>query len=310
MVVVLSGGVGGARLIRGLAAVCGQKDVTAVVNTGDDLEMWGLHVSPDLDIVTYTLAGIVEESRGWGTAGDTFSCLEQMKHLGQEGWFQLGDRDLATHIWRTAQMRRGKTLSGVARELCQLLGGEVTVLPMSDDPVATLMGTKERGEVHFEEYLVKYGARLTVEYVKYAGAERARPGAGVIEAIMEAEAVIVAPSNPVVSIGPILAVKGVRDALRDTPAPVVGISPIIRGRTVKGPADRLMSQLGYEASAYGVASLYRDFLDGFLIDVQDRDLVPRIAGLGVLVEATDTLMVSREAAAELAKKVLALACRC
>jgi LPPG:FO 2-phospho-L-lactate transferase len=290
--------------------VCGQEALTVVVNTGDDLEMWGLHVSPDLDIVTYTLAGEVDESKGWGLRGDTFFCLEQMGRLGRECWFQLGDRDLATHLVRSEMLRRGWTLSQVTRELCSAFGVTAGILPMSDDPVATRVGTRERGEVHFEEYLVKYGAAPTVEYVRYAGAEAARPAPGVLDAIRSAECVVVAPSNPVVSIGAILAIPGIRAALRETPAPVVGVSPLIRGRTVKGPADRMMAQLGYEVSACGVASLYADFLDGFVIDERDAGLEESVAKIGLTVHVTDTLMDSVRAASRLGGEVLDLARRC
>ena len=299
----LAGGVGAARFLQGLVRVVPEESVTVIVNTGDDVELYGLHISPDIDIVSYTLAGIVDESKGWGIRGDTFHFLDQMAKLGQETWFRIGDRDLATHVLRTKMLREGMTLSQATREITRMLGLRVNIIPMTDDPFTTVIVT-DVGEMHFQEYLVKRGARDRILRVEFRGAERARPAPGVLEALEEADWVIVCPSNPVVSIGTILSVRGVRNALRRSGATKVGISPIIGGRTVKGPADVMMRALGVEATAYGVAWLYRDFLDLFVMDVVDRDLKGRVEELGVKVHLTDTIMGGLEGRVRLAGEVV------
>jgi len=286
-----------------LVRVVPEESVTVIVNTGDDVELYGLHISPDIDIVSYTLAGIVDESKGWGIRGDTFHFLDQMAKLGQETWFRIGDRDLATHVLRTKMLREGMTLSQATREITRMLGLRVNIIPMTDDPFTTVIVT-DVGEMHFQEYLVKRGARDRILRVEFRGAERARPAPGVLEALEEADWVIVCPSNPVVSIGTILSVRGVRDALRRSGATKVAISPIIGGRTVKGPADVMMRALGVEATAYGVAWLYRDFLDLFVMDVVDRDLKGRVEELGVKVHLTDTIMGGLEGRVRLAGEVV------
>ena len=303
MITALAGGVGAARFLTGLLKLVNQKDLSVIVNTGDDIELFGLHISPDVDIVTYTLAGIVDEENGWGIKGDTFHCLEALRKFKGETWFNLGDRDLATHIFRTNLLKNGVKLSEVTARVSRLLGLEVTVLPMTDDRFETRVLIEE-GLVHFEEYFVKRGGKDEVLGVEFLGADRAKPAAGVLEAIREAEKVIVCPSNPIVSIGTILAVNGVRDALRHSDAKKVAVSPIIAGAPVKGPADKLMHGLGFEVSAFSVAELYSDFLDAFVLDVADSEEKRRIEKLGIEVEVTNTLMKSLEDKVELARTVL------
>ncbi len=303
MITALAGGVGAARFLTGLVKLVNQKDLSVIVNTGDDIELFGLHISPDVDIVTYTLAGIVDEEKGWGIRGDTFHCLEALRKFKGETWFNLGDRDLATHIFRTNLLKNGVKLSEVTARVSRLLGLEVAVLPMTDDRFETRVLIEE-GLVHFEEYFVKRGGKDEVLGVEFLGGDRAKPAAGVLEAIREAEKVIVCPSNPIVSIGTILAVNGVRNALRQSNAKKVAVSPIIAGTPVKGPADKLMRGLGFEVSAFSVAELYSDFLDTFVLDVADSAEKGRIEKLGIEVEVTNTLMKSLEDKVELARTVL------
>ena len=303
MITALAGGVGAARFLTGLLKLVNQKDLSVIVNTGDDIELFGLHISPDVDIVTYTLAGIVDEEKGWGIKGDTFHCLEALRKFKGETWFNLGDRDLATHIFRTNLLKNGAKLSEVTARVSRLLGLEVAVLPMTDDRFETRVLIEE-GLVHFEEYFVKRGGKDKVLGVEFLGGDRAKPAAGVLEAIREAEKVIVCPSNPIVSIGTILAVNGVRDALRQSDAKKVAVSPIIAGAPVKGPADKLMQGLGFEVSAFSVAELYSDFLDAFVLDVADSAEKGRIEKLGIEVKVTNTLMRSLEDKVELARTVL------
>jgi LPPG:FO 2-phospho-L-lactate transferase len=303
MITALAGGVGAARFLTGLVELVNQKDLSVIVNTGDDIELFGLHISPDVDIVTYTLAGIVDEEKGWGIRGDTFHCLEALRKFNGETWFNLGDMDLATHIFRTNLLKNGVKLSEVTARVSRLLGLEVAILPMTDDRFETRVLIEE-GLVHFEEYFVKRGGKDEVLGVEFLGGDRAKPAAGVLEAIMEAEKVIVCPSNPIVSIGTILAVNDVRDALRRTDAKKVAVSPIIDGAPVKGPADKLMRGLGFEVSAFSVAELYSDFLDAFVLDVADSAEKDRIEKLGIEVEVTNTLMKSLKDKVELARAVL------
>jgi LPPG:FO 2-phospho-L-lactate transferase len=288
-VVVLAGGVGAARFLEGVVQVVEPERVTAVVNIGDDTEFYGLTVSPDVDIVLYTLAGLVEPTQGWGIKSDTYGVLEMFERLGRERWFLLGDRDLAVHIHRTELLRRGLTPSQVTDDLRQRLGLNVRVLPMSDQPVRTTIRTPD-GWQPFQEYFVRRRAQDDVLEIRYDGAETAAPAPGLLDTIMQASVVLLSPSNPLVSIGTILAVAGVRDALRSTPAAIVGVSPIVGGATIKGPADRMMRGLGMEVSAVGVAQAYADFLDVLIIDEQDRDLAPRVAETGVRAVVTDTIM--------------------
>ncbi|WP_069801224.1 2-phospho-L-lactate transferase [Thermogemmatispora onikobensis] len=303
MIVVLAGGVGGARFLQGVVQVVPPAEVTAIVNTGDDREFYGLHVSPDIDIVIYTLAGIVDERHGWGIRDDTYHVMQQLTRYGHEDWFLLGDRDLATHIHRSQRLRQGQTPSEVTDELRRLFGLTLRILPMSDDPVATHIQTPV-GLLHFQEYMVKRRCQDEVQGVVFVGVEQARPAPGVLEALRQAEAVLLAPSNPIVSIGSILALPGVREALQATSATVAAVSPIVGGSPLKGPADKLMRGLGYEVSALGVARCYADFLDVMVIDQQDAALAPAIEALGPHVLVTDTIMRDQEAKARLAREVL------
>ena len=312
MIVVLAGGVGAARFLRGLVRVVPPVEVTVIGNTGDDIEIYGVHVSPDLDIVIYTLGGAIDEERGWGLAGDTHVILEELRALGRDAWFTLGDRDHAICLERTLAMREGEPLSSITARLVERFGAGIRLLPMTDDPVATrVLVADEEGhelDLHFQEYWVGRRARDEVLAVRLDGAERARAGPGVLEAIATAEAVLIAPSNPVVSIGTILSIPGISEALRTTPAPVVGVSPIVGGAPVRGMADKLMPSAGVEVTAAGAASLYRDFLDGWVIDLVDASLADEIgSSLDVRVEVAQTLMHTVEDSAALAKVALELA---
>jgi LPPG:FO 2-phospho-L-lactate transferase len=303
MITALAGGIGAAKLLIGLIKHVKEEDLAIIVNTGDDIELFGLHISPDVDIVAYTLAGIVDEEKGWGIRGDTFSCLEALKVFEQEVWFNLGDKDLATHLFRTELLRKGLKLSEITAIITKALGLKVAILPMTDDFFETRIVTKE-GTVHFEEYFVKKAARDEVLGVEFSGADTAKPTDGVIGAIMNAERIIICPSNPIVSIGTILSVTGIRDALRHTEAKKIAVSPIVAGAPVKGPADKLMKGLGFEVSAYAVAKLYADFLDTFIIDSADSEEKIKIEKLGVEVKVTNTIMRTLEDKVQLARAVL------
>ena len=303
LIAALAGGVGAARFLTGLTRLVKEEDMSVIVNTGDDIELFGLHISPDVDIVSYTLAGIVDEEKGWGISGDTFQCLEMLKKHGLDTWFSLGDRDLATHIYRTDRLKQGFTLSQITDEVCRSLGLKVKILPMSNDKFETRVRTSD-GSIHFEEYFVKRQAKDEVLGVEFVGAATAKPSPGVLNVILDAELVIVCPSNPIVSIGTILAVDGVRDALKRTSARIVGVSPIVAGLPIKGPADKMLRGLGLEVSAYEVAKLYSDFLDTFVLDAQDVSQKERIEKLGLEVKVTNTLMNSFERKVELARVVL------
>lgn len=303
LITALAGGVGGARFLSGLVRLVEGKDLSVIVNTGDDIELFGLHVSPDVDIIMYTLAGIVDEEKGWGIRGDTFRCLETLKKFGSEAWFNLGDKDLATHMFRTALLKNGFKLSEVTAQISHALGLKVTILPMTEDKFETRIVT-EVGSLHFEEYLIKRGAKDEVSDIEFIGVESAKPAVGVIESIMKSQLVVICPSNPLVSIGTILAVKGVRDTLRSTNAKKVAVSPIVAGAPIKGPADKLLRGLGMEVSAYSVAKLYSDFLDTYIIDIADSAERNRIEKLGIEVKVTNTIMKSLEDKIDLAKTVL------
>ncbi len=303
MIVALAGGVGAAKFLSGLVKLVNQEELTIIVNTGDDIELHGLHVSADLDIVVYTLAGIVDDTKGWGIKEDTFHCLKALKKFGDETWFNLGDRDLATHLFRTNLLRKGRRLSEVTSEISRSLGLKVSILPMTDDKFETRIVTK-RGTIHFEEYLVKRAAKDEVLGVEFYGVENAKPAPGVIEALESAKLLIVCPSNPIVSIGTILSVKGVREALRRTKERKIAISPIVAGAPVKGPADKLLKGLGLEVSAYSVAKLYADFLDTYILDILDHAEKDKIERLGLEVRVTNTIMASMEDKIRLAKVAL------
>jgi LPPG:FO 2-phospho-L-lactate transferase len=306
MIVVLAGGVGAARFLEGVVQVVPPASVAAIVNTGDDFELHGLRISPDVDIVTGTLAGVIDREQGWGITGDTTECMTWLGMLGGPTWFKLGDRDLALHIRRTALLREGKTLSEVAESFRQSLGVGIRVLPMSDDFAPTHIVTDE-GEMHFEEYFVQRRAQATILDVRLHAAGPARPTAAVLEAIAAAEAVLIAPSNPVVSVGPILSLPGVREALRASSAPIVAVSPLVGGAAIKGPAVPMMRAMGFEATALGVARAYDDVLDGIVIDQVDAELAPAIEALGLRVAVTDTIMRTPEVKASLARTCLELA---
>ncbi len=303
MYTVFAGGVGASRFLQGLCQAVDPSAVTVISNTGDDVEMFGLHVSPDTDIVIYALAGAVNPETGWGLRGDTFAVVDQLQRFGYERWFNLGDRDLAMTIHRTRLLREGVPMHEVVRGLAKAWGLTCAILPMSDDPVRTVVGGPE-GELAFQEYLVKLRTEIDVKSIRFDGVERARPAPGVLEAIGDARAVILAPSNPFVSIGPILAVAGVREALANTRAARVAISPIIAGQVVKGPAAKMMTSMGYEVSALGVARMYRGLIDLFVLDAEDRGLAPAVEGLGMKTLVVDTMMTSMERKRELARDIL------
>jgi LPPG:FO 2-phospho-L-lactate transferase len=303
LITALAGGVGAARFLSGLVKCVPEEDLTVIVNTGDDIDLYGLHASPDVDIIAYTLAGIVDEERGWGIKGDSFQCLETLRRYGGEAWFNMGDKDLATHLHRTSLMKNGLQLSEATAEICRALGLKVRILPMTDDRFETWIET-DKGPMHFQEYLVKRGAKDSVLNVNFLGAETATPAPAVIDAILSSKMVIICPSNPIVSIGTILSVKGIRQALRRSEAKKIAISPIVAGAPIKGPADKLMRASGLEVSAYSVASLYRDFLDLFVLDSADEKEKARIEELGIKATVTNTLMKSIEDKIRLARFVL------
>ena len=301
---VLAGGVGGAKLAQGLDLHV--DDLTVVVNTADDFEIYGLAISPDLDTVMYTLARMANPETGWGVVDDTYMTLEAMAALGEDTWFALGDRDLGTHVVRTARLRGGASLSQVTAQLSAALGVRARLLPMSDDRVATVVDTAA-GRFTFQEYFVARGHRDEVTGLVLEGVEEAAPAPGVLAALSEADVVVLAPSNPFVSIGPILAVPGVRQALAGTSARRVGVSPIIAGRALKGPAGQMLASLGHEVSALGVAHLYAGLLDVMCIDEEDRGLAGPIEGLGMEVLVTDTVMSGPPDRQRLAAEVLTAA---
>ena len=302
-ITALAGGTGAAKLLRGLARLIDPRDLAVVVNTGDDAEIWGLHVSPDLDTVCYTMGGVIDEQKGWGLTGETFNTLDQIARFGEPAWFNLGDRDLATHLHRTRLLRERRTLSQVTQAVASALGVSARILPMSDQPVRTrILGPD--GWLAFQEYFVREKAQVDVRAVSYAGAARAQPAPGVVDALLTADAVLVCPSNPITSVGPILAVPGLVEALRATEATVVAVSPIVGGDAVSGPAGRLMASAGLPVSAAGVARAYADWLDVLVFDERDRALAPEIERAGVRPVAAPTIMSGREAEVALARRVL------
>jgi LPPG:FO 2-phospho-L-lactate transferase len=304
VITALAGGVGAARLLAGLVRVLPPDAITAVVNTGDDTQIHGLYVSPDLDTVMYTLAGLSDELRGWGLAGETWTVMDALERLGGDAWFRLGDRDLATHLLRTDRLGSGATLSEVTAELAAAYGVGVRLLPMTDDPVQTRLTVVDGPEIAFQEYFVRRRHSVPVASVRYEGASTARPAPGVIDAIGAAETVIVCPSNPILSIGPILAVPELADALEQRRRDVVAVSPIVAGKALKGPADTLLSELGHERSAVGVARLYRQFAATMVIDEADTLLAADVEAVGMRCVVAPTVMSSPEHAAGLARVVL------
>jgi LPPG:FO 2-phospho-L-lactate transferase len=307
MITVLTGGTGGAKFVDGLRQVIPQEELTIIVNTGDDLMWWGLYMSPDVDSITYMLAGKLSQERGWGVKGDTFFCLNAMGQLGQPTWFHVGDRDLATHIFRSKLFADGKTLSEATAEIASRLGVKARVLPMSNSRVETRVLTPA-GDLSFEEYFVQRWYQDPVESVRFAGASEAEPAPGVIDAIRSADLVLLAPSNPVTSIGPILAVPGIREALRECPARTAAVSPIIGGAAVTGPAGVLLAAQGFDVSIAGVAEYYRDFLDLLVVDTQDANAADSVSKTGMRVHCASIIMRKNEDRVALAKSILG-ACR-
>jgi LPPG:FO 2-phospho-L-lactate transferase len=295
--------VGAAKFLRGLVRRVDPRKVTVVVNTGDDEHFYGLHVSPDVDTVIYTLAGVINREHGWGLEGESFNALDALGRLYGKPWFNLGDRDFATHLYRTERLHTGAPLSEVTMELAQRFGVKSRILPMSDDRVHTFVKLKGRPAIPFQEYFVRGRARGAVEAIELRGAEKAKPTRAVLDAIKNASAVVIAPSNPFVSIGPILALAGLRKALKMVRNRVAAISPIVGGKTIKGPADKMMGGLGHKVSPLGIARLYRDIAGLMVIDVVDHRYLEPIRALGMNAIATDTVMTTPEHAARLADVV-------
>lgn len=301
--VVLSGGVGGAKFADGMAKSVGAENLTVVVNTADDMELHGLHISPDLDSVTYTLAGLANPETGWGLAGDTWQNFEMLERYGGKPWFRLGDKDIATHFMRTNMLKAGATLTEVTRTLTQALGVQSRVLPMTNARVRTIVDTDE-GLMPFQEYFVKRRCEPVVHTLIFEGAEEAEATVEVVRAIETADTIIIAPSNPYMSIDPILAMAGVKDALLNASAPIIAISPIVGGVAIKGPLAKVMNELGKTPSPVVIAEYYADFINGFVLDEQDRDMMADIVTLAVGPLVTNTIMDSIEARAGLACEVV------
>jgi LPPG:FO 2-phospho-L-lactate transferase len=302
-VVVLAGGVGAARFLRGLVRVVPADDLVVIGNTGDDMWWHGLYIAPDLDTVTYWLAGVADEARGWGLRGDTFTAQSAFAGLSAESWFQLGDRDLATHLYRTGRLSAGVPLHQVTSELSERLGVRSRILPMSDEPVETRLKT-DAGDLHFQEYFVRERWRPVVHEIYWTGIEAARPAPGIAEAVSAARAILIAPSNPAISIGPILRVPGMRGLLTAARGRTVAISPLIQGRAVKGPTVELMRAEGIRPDALGVAQLYRDIAAGFVLDAADAALAPAIASMGYRIAIRPTMLDEIGAAREVAAAAL------
>ncbi len=313
MITVLAGGVGAARFLRGLCLVVEHSSITAIVNTADDTVMHGLHISPDLDTVVYTLAGAIDPERGWGLAGETWAALEALhryaavRPAGSRAagtWFGLGDRDLATHMYRTARLAEGAPLHEVSAEIARAWGLAVGIVPMTDQPVATMVDVVGEGEVSFQEYFVGRRHAVAIRGVRFAGAERAAPARGVLDAIADAAVVVVAPSNPIVSIGPVRAIAGIDEALRARRDSVVAISPIVAGAALKGPADRMLAELGHDASVVGVARLYAPICATLVVDHADAHLAGAVEAEGMTCVVADTIMTDPDVAARLARTTI------
>jgi LPPG:FO 2-phospho-L-lactate transferase len=305
VIAVLSGGVGAARLLAGVVEVVDPSAVTAVVNVGDDLELYGLSISPDLDTITYTLSGEHNLETGWGLAGESWRALEALRAFGVETWFGLGDRDLGTHLYRTGRLAEGATLAQVTTEIARRFGLGLTLVPVTNDRVRTVLTLEDGGEVTFQEYFVKLGHDVVVTALRFDGAAAATPAPGVLELLDRAERILIAPSNPIVSIGPILAVPGITELLVRRRSSVVAISPIVAGKALKGPADRLLVELGGSASAVGVAEVLRNVAGTLVIDELDRELADAVEATGMSCVVTDTVMATPGVAATLAKVSLA-----
>ena len=307
-VVALAGGVGGAKLAEGLQQRLGSR-LTIVGNVADDETFWGLHVSPDLDTVMYWLSGVNDAQRGWGLVNETWNNFETLEKIGSEPWFRLGDRDLATHLTRTTLLSNGRTLTEATARLTEGWGMQARLLPVTDDYLRTMLDT-DIGRLKFQEYFVKHRCQPIIKAIDFAGAEQARATSAVLEAIREAQAIILCPSNPFVSIEPLLVVEPIRQALADTSAPIVAVSPIVGGKAIKGPAAKMFAELGETPSALAVAKRYTDILDGFLLDERDTQEADAIADLGLQVATADTLMINATLRRQVADAALALAERC
>jgi LPPG:FO 2-phospho-L-lactate transferase len=309
-VAVLAGGVGAARFLRGLRAAVDPATITAVVNVADDEVVNGLFVSPDIDTVLYTCAGAIDPERGWGLEGETWRAMEELRRLADSagraelGWFNLGDRDIGTHMFRTARLAQGATSTDVTRELADAWDLGMTVLPVTDDRVATRVATRDLGELAFQEYFVREQHGVEATGVRFAGADESKPAPGVLDALADAEVVVIAPSNPIVSIGPVLAVPGVRDAVVARRERCVAISPIVGGRALKGPADRLLVELGHESSVVGVARLYRELASVLVVDEVDADLADAVEAEGLRCLVVPTVMTTPQVAAALARATI------
>jgi LPPG:FO 2-phospho-L-lactate transferase len=307
-VAVLAGGVGAARLLTGMVLTVPPAEVTAIVNVGDDTVLHGLSISPDLDTVVYTVAGAIDPERGWGLRDESWQAMATLERYGGLTWFGLGDRDLGTHLYRTARLASGATLSEVTGEIARAWGLELSVLPVSDDPVRTLLtlasGDEAGSEVAFQDYFVRLQHSVAVSSVRISGASSASPAPGVLAALASADTVVVAPSNPIVSIGPVMAVPGLLEAVTACRSSVVAVSPLVRGRALKGPADRLMRELGHEDSVVGVARLYAPYVATLVIDTADADLAGAVEAEGLRCVVTDTIMRDPAAAADLCKVAL------
>jgi LPPG:FO 2-phospho-L-lactate transferase len=304
MIAALAGGVGAARLLRGMVEVVPPEDITAIVNTGDDTVLHGLHIAPDLDTVMYTLADAINPETGWGLAGETWRVMDSLRRLGGVTWFNLGDQDLATHCYRTQRLSEGATLGVVTAELARSWGLGIRLVPVTDDPLRTRLQLVDGPEVGFQEYFVQLRHDVPVSGVRFEGAEEARPGPGVLEALQAADSIVVCPSNPVVSIGPLLAVLGLREQLEKARDRIVGVSPIIAGAALKGPADRLLREMGFESSVVGVARWYASWMGTLVIDEADAGLARAVEAEGVRCVVAPTVMSSVDRAAALSRVVL------
>ena len=304
MITAVAGGVGAARFLRGLVDVVAPADITAIVNTGDDVVLHGLHISPDLDTVTYTLAEQINPETGWGLAGETWRVMDELQKLGGEAWFRLGDRDLATHLYRTERLGRGDALSAVTAALASSFGVGVRLLPMTDDRVETRVTVEDDGEIGFQEYFLGRQHSVPVTAVRFAGADSAAPAPGVLDALARADRVVICPSNPIVSIGPVLAVPGVRAAVEAARLRTVAISPIVAGAALKGPADRMLTELGHEASVVGVARLYAPLARALVVDDADADRAAEVEAQGIECIVAPSVMHGPQQAADLARVVL------
>ncbi|MDL2213938.1 2-phospho-L-lactate transferase [Clostridia bacterium OttesenSCG-928-O13] len=305
-VAVLCGGVGGSRFVSAMCQVLKPRDVTAIVNTGDDILMHGLHLSPDVDIVTYTLAGLVNEKTGWGRAQDSFVAMEALGRLQPGNWFALGDKDLGVHLYRTGRLAAGHSLTAISAEVAAAMGVEAQILPMCDEAVPTRVVT-ERGDVHFQEFLVRDGCAGTIRAIYSQNMENAKLTTPVQKALRDCELILLAPSNPFVSIGTILQVPGLRRALLENPCPKIGVSPLLGGKVIKGPAAKMLADLGHPVSALGVAAQYRGLLDAFVMDGQDRALDAPVQALGMRAVFADTMLDTKERRSALTRRILQLA---